>query len=678
MTMKALFTFLFCICHIIYNVAQNNILSEISISNHEAINTHYSELSWLTYGDSAHIIVSDRGIKDKKGRWTKQSDFNLYLSDSNGVYNIMSPRLNSSYNDGPIAVVNEELIYITTTNRTGKIDPRTKQMVYRLNISKAEKVNGKWTVSDIPEFTDKSCSYAHPAISADGNTLYFASDRPGGKGATDIYKCNISSGSPTAIENLGDSINSKYEEQFPFYHESGYLFYSSRRKGGFGGLDIYYAKQNGIMWTAAINAGGLINTQAHESGMYLNPSMTNGHFTSNRPGGRGSDDIYLIQVKDIPIIKEEEVASELAQVESSKLIDLTELVADAIEQTKKAIESNEKPANSEEVVSNNKVEVAQDEINLLETAKEIEESVEEKKEQVTTEVMEQPSIKNEKEELPKNVNTEEIVQNEVETNSTAEKSKQDIVEEVLEVEEKTVEVIKDDEQQSTPESKEELITEVQEVSPIILPLEQKIIDKKLNNAYFSSGSHALNDEAKRLIKELSIILKEDESVIIELHAHTDAKGDFASNALLSEKRARSVMAALQQNGIPINRIRYLAYGETDLVIKTKEDARMNRRVEFKIFNPKANIGTVTFDENNSVRNNLVLEKGYYFVQVAAMNKTKIVNRFNLKEFGVPICYFDKGLYKYVLGPYASYGEAKAKLISLKRNYPGVFIYLNLE
>ncbi|MEZ5024576.1 MAG: hypothetical protein R2728_15220 [Chitinophagales bacterium] len=268
---------------------------DFTVENYHEVNTNYSELSLLPFGDE-QILVSDRGIMDKKNRWSGNAPFNLYLRNDIGETELMSSKLNSSYNDGPVTIYDKTLMYVTTTNRTGQIDPKTRQMVYRLNISKAEYKDGKWQVNEVPELSDKRYSYAHPSLSADGKTLYFVSDRPGGFGATDIYKCMIGDGSISEPENMGPAINTQYEEQFPFIHESGYLFFSSRRKGGKGGLDIYYSKKLSYHdWSDAELMSGDINTQAHESSIYLNKDMSAGYFTSNRMGGHGSDDIYLLK-----------------------------------------------------------------------------------------------------------------------------------------------------------------------------------------------------------------------------------------------------------------------------------------------------------------------------------------------------------------------------------------------
>ncbi|MEZ5002565.1 MAG: OmpA family protein [Chitinophagales bacterium] len=565
-----------CIFIILFISTRAQFNLNYSVENHHEVNTRYSELSLVPYGN-AQILVSDRGVQNKKNQWMGNAPFNLYLQDSLGEFNLMSPKLNSDGNDGPIAV-HGNIMYITTNNKVGQIDPKTRQMIYRLCISKAELKDGKWEVNEIPELTNKKYSYAHPTLSADGKTLYFVSDRPGGFGATDIYKCFIQGDRLSEPENLGPNINTQYEEQFPFYHESGYLFYSSRRKGGKGGLDIYVSKKLGAnQWMESELMGGEINTQAHESSIYLNNDMSAGYFTSNRMGGHGSDDIYILRQVNI---KQQDNLLASTQKNNHSTIDKGSIKVDTPEPKDQSSDSRIKSPNTS-----------------LETAK-----------------------------VSSNPNRKMLVQ---------------------------------------------------EPTAYTL-LESKIIERNLNNAYFNSNSSDLSEEAIAIIKELSIILNEDESAIIELHAHTDARGDFESNAQLSERRARAVIKALEREGVSTNRIRYLAYGETSLAINTKEEARMNRRVEFKIVDPNRNRGSVSGETEASLRSIYVLEKDKFYVQVAAINKSKTINRFNLRDYGVPISYLDKGMYKYVIGPYLTYEDATQKLTELKSNYPGVFIYLNTD
>ena len=654
---------------ILFISSQAQLKLDFMVENYHEVNTNYSELSLLPFGND-EILVSDRGIMDKKGRWGGNAPFNLYLRNANGETELMSSKLNSSYNDGPVTVYDKTLMYVTTTNRTGQIDPKTRQMVYRLNISKAEYKDGKWQVNEVPELSDKRYSYAHPSLSADGKTLYFVSDRPGGFGATDIYKCMIGDGSISEPENMGPAINTQFEEQFPFIHDSGYLFFSSRRKGGKGGLDIYYSKK--LSYHELSDAelmGGDINTQAHESSIYFNKDMSAGYFTSNRMGGHGSDDIYLLKannriVEDAVVIKE--------TIEQKPPIFEKEV---AIKEEVSQLEIEKTPTIEKEIIQSKVIE------------KEIKEDAKEEPTRSIKEILEtkMPNANMVKAMSAKEVEPKDEELLDDEPIAKIEAPVEVIKEKVIEIDKKEVEAIVQIEEVKVVEVVEQIIEkELPKAEPIKIAeptvytiLEKKIVDRNLNNAYFNSNSSDLSSEAKAIIQELSQILKEDESAIIELHAHTDAKGDFESNAQLSEQRARAVIKALEMEGISPNRIRYLAYGESSLAINTKEEARMNRRVEFKIVDPNSNKGNVDPALHNSIRTNNVLEKDKFYVQVAAINKSKTINRFNLRSFGVPTTYLDKGMYKYVLGPYNTFNEANEKLKELAVHYPGVFIYLNV-
>ncbi|NPA68542.1 MAG: hypothetical protein GXO50_08040, partial [Chlorobi bacterium] len=129
----------------------------------------------------------------------------------------------------------------------------------------------------------------------DENTLYFVSDMPGGFGGMDIYKSEKqNNGIWSRPENLGSSINTEGDEAFPFLNE-GFLFFASDGHPGLGGLDIFAAKitDNEVIYIE--NLGSPVNSNYDDFAIYLDSSGIAGFFTSNRPGGKGSDDIYSVK-----------------------------------------------------------------------------------------------------------------------------------------------------------------------------------------------------------------------------------------------------------------------------------------------------------------------------------------------------------------------------------------------
>ncbi len=144
---------------------------------------------------------------------------------------------------------------------------------------------------------ENSFSVSHPAISKDGNTMIFTSDKQGGKGGMDLYIVKKKGGKWGVPKNLGSNVNSKGNEIFPTLHDDGTIYFSSNGWGGFGGLDIFSTNYEKGKWQQATNIGYPINGPYDDSGLVLFPNKQIGYFASNRKGGKGFDDIYEIFIK---------------------------------------------------------------------------------------------------------------------------------------------------------------------------------------------------------------------------------------------------------------------------------------------------------------------------------------------------------------------------------------------
>ncbi|MGZ3902007.1 MAG: hypothetical protein ACXVDC_16895, partial [Bacteroidia bacterium] len=178
-----------------------------------------------------------------KHGWTNDSYLNLYTTEkSNGIdmpVKVFMGDLDSKYNDGPVCFTKDfNTIYFTRNNYNKKAI--SKDGTYKLKIFEGTmNANGFERVSELP-FNNNDYNCAHPSLSADGKTLYFASDMPGGKGGMDIYSCTKNSdGTWGKPENLGEKVNTAGTEVFPFIASNGLLYFSSNGHDGLGGLDIY-------------------------------------------------------------------------------------------------------------------------------------------------------------------------------------------------------------------------------------------------------------------------------------------------------------------------------------------------------------------------------------------------------------------------------------------------------
>jgi outer membrane protein OmpA-like peptidoglycan-associated protein/Tol biopolymer transport system component len=136
---------------------------------------------------------------------------------------------------------------------------------------------------------------SQPAVTPDGGTLYFVSNRPGGLGGYDIWKTTLNAGGEwTKPENLGPDINTPYDENTPFVHPDGKtLYFSSDGWPGLGNMDIYFSrKQDNGKWGKPVNIGYPINTFSEETGLMVTPDGLQGMFSSVLKGGFGDMDIY--------------------------------------------------------------------------------------------------------------------------------------------------------------------------------------------------------------------------------------------------------------------------------------------------------------------------------------------------------------------------------------------------
>jgi outer membrane protein OmpA-like peptidoglycan-associated protein/tetratricopeptide (TPR) repeat protein len=272
------------------------------------INSIYSDYG-STIVDNKLVFTSARdtgSIGQRKHTWTGKYFTNLY---SAGVDMDLIPsnpmrydaNINSKFHEAtPVFTKDGTTMYFTRNNYLDGKKGKTADKVNRLKIYKATLVDKRWTnVTELP-FNSDNFSTAHPALSADEQTLYFASDRPGTLGESDLFKVSISAnGSYGTPVNLGPEINTEGRETFPFVTKDNYLYFASDGLPGLGGLDIFTAKINGDGSFSEIdNEGGEVNSPNDDFGYYRDSDTNRGFFSSNREGGMGSDDIYRFISKD--------------------------------------------------------------------------------------------------------------------------------------------------------------------------------------------------------------------------------------------------------------------------------------------------------------------------------------------------------------------------------------------
>jgi len=234
--------------------------------------------------------------------WTKQNFTDLFVASIDnegklGSVENFSKTVNTKYNESsPVFTKDGKTMYFTRNNYNDGKKRKSDDKVIMEKIYKAELVNGEWTnIKEVP-FSNDNYKTAHPALSPDEKTMYFASDMPGSFGNSDLYKVSIdSNGKFGTPENLGPTINTEGRETFPFVDADNNLFFASDGHPGLGGLDIFEAKANGNSFEKPVNVGKPLNSPMDDFS-YVTSKDGLGFFSSNRDGGSGYDDIYTFTV----------------------------------------------------------------------------------------------------------------------------------------------------------------------------------------------------------------------------------------------------------------------------------------------------------------------------------------------------------------------------------------------
>ena len=235
------------------------------------------ELSGITGAKPGDIFMSQ---KDDKGKWQRPQT--------------IETGLNSEYDEGACCFKPDGSTMYLTQCSTDPDYPRYAQIVT------ANRSDAAWGKPNKLELThDTLSSYAHPAVSPDGQWLYFTSDMPGGKGGLDIWRVRLTTAGLGGVENLGAPINTEGDEMFPTFRPNGDLYFSSDGHPGLGGLDIFIAKVNRHGKYELEHPGYPLNSMGDDFGMTFEGLKNQGFFCSNRGDGRGWDHIYSFENPEI-------------------------------------------------------------------------------------------------------------------------------------------------------------------------------------------------------------------------------------------------------------------------------------------------------------------------------------------------------------------------------------------
>ncbi|WP_411895685.1 OmpA family protein [Winogradskyella sp. A2] len=290
----------------IYNMLTSKYEVIVNVEN-VPFNSENSDFGSFIYNDKLYF-ASARDIENEVYNWNKEPFLDLYqlsITDTanvktyGSVSKISSIDINTDFHEASIAITNDgKTIYFTRDNVTKRNKlAYDKKGTAHLKIYKATLVDEQWTdIQELP-FNDKIYSTGHPALSADNKILYFVSDREGGIGQTDIYSVSINEdGTYGEPENLGEMVNTEGREMFPFIAKDNTLYFSSDGYLNLGLLDIFKSNKLKGDREEPENLGAPYNSGYDDFAFFIDSDTEQGYFSSNRPDGKGGDDIYSFNI----------------------------------------------------------------------------------------------------------------------------------------------------------------------------------------------------------------------------------------------------------------------------------------------------------------------------------------------------------------------------------------------
>ena len=492
--------------------------------NDPGINSKYSDYGTAFFKNKI-VFTSARdtgSLGQRKHKWTNESFTNLYESDIDEDFKVGKPKkiqskINSKYHEStPVFTKDGKTVYFTRNNYIDAKKGKDGNNTTLIKIYKATFENGDWVnITELP-FDSDDYSTAHPALSPDEKTLYFASDMPGTFGQSDIFKVSINSngqfGTPV---NLGKSINTEGKETFPYVTDENEIYFASDGHPGLGGLDIFSGKisENGV--SDIQNVGADINSVRDDFAFVIDIKSQRGFFSSNREGGQGSDDIYEF-LKAKKVICTQELYGVITDLGTG------------------------------EILPNTKLTLFDSQFNVVGTTY----SDESGNYTFSVECFKTYHVRAEK---------EKYLTKEVSVSVSNETGKTNL-----------------------PITLEKLGCTVTIGDDLAKCFGIKMI-------YFALDKSDIRAEAVLDLEKILDVLNQYPGMKLDIRSHTDSRQTHKYNEALSDRRAKSTIKWLVQNGIDPNRLVGKGYGETQLIngcsdgVKcTEEEHQANRRSEFII------------------------------------------------------------------------------------------------
>lgn len=605
--------------HTLYSIPSEKITEGLIINNLSSINSSKLDYCPIPFGDGI-IFTSDRveNLPWYKRIFSRSYSNLLFTANTGGEkYTIpfsLPGEVNGKFNEGAASISSDGKKMFFTRNAIKK----NKNGLYDLNIYTAELIDKKWQNVKELDLGAKNYTNCHPAISKDGHTLYFTSNRPGGFGGMDIYKTHLVEGEWITPINLGASINSEKTELFPQIGQEGELYFSSDAGDGIGQLDIWVSRigSSGERMNKH-NMGIPINSPEDDFSFVVMPDSRSGYLTSNRKNGKGGDDIYTWSIT-LPMEPEMEPTpideniftsiditdqnNELLSTAALTLIEISYKLVDVPSLNQPFFISNNLDQSLIDMIGEKITPIAGESTKLLykiNPTKEYFLVADHPNFKTTQQVVSGVSLIQENsyalQLIPVNdaylalaANTPSIDPmngptspsiNSVNpaTLPTADISTEEVTPIILVA--------------AVPPATDEEFTNK---GGVILETDKAVVEEKAYFPLFSSIYHAfnkyiLNTDTKEELSDVVSTLRREINTTVLVESHTDTKGSSSYNKELSQKRANEVKAYLIENGIESTRITAVGYGSERPLVEcleydecSEEIHQKNRRTEIML------------------------------------------------------------------------------------------------
>jgi outer membrane protein OmpA-like peptidoglycan-associated protein len=562
-------------------------LLDYRVRNISLINSRESDISPLIVnGKLFFSSVREEFFGNQKLKEQNMSFYDIYQTEIDEKGNALTrrelvPGFGNLFHEGPASWCEKTGELFVTYSNISEDSQRgmVRKKNVRLRLVIMEEMEGKWVVTREFPFNNPDFHFAHPAISVTGDTLVFSSDMEGGIGNSDLYMSVRKDGQWSEPENLGEEINTPGNEMFPAFGPGGMLLFSSDgHEENYGQLDIYctFMSEN----SKPANLGEKINSAFDDFGMVIHTSGKYGYFSSNRPG-RGSDDIYLVEFLPlVEIINGRVIADYNDEPVSEAIVHLQDCEGNEISSIQSGVFGNFEF----EVPKGFCYQAFAEKKGFLSDLKTYAENtfVELRLKQIVNYRLVVQDFENEN-----YLEAAEVTCNE---NSWESDTAGVIDLKFDSIYNCNVQVVKEGYFDYTFDLQPGRFTPGAEITDTIR-LVRKQINKNfiLKSIVYYIDMWRIMPESEPELNTLIKLMNDNPGLRIEIGAHTDSRMEDRYNLWLSQKRAESVLEYMIQKGVPTERLVAKGYGETQLlnhcangVNCSEEQHLVNRRTEFKI------------------------------------------------------------------------------------------------